>query len=164
MTAETKNKSNVWVIISIVGLLGFLCVLMCVFMVGIYYFDSGSRFHYVKPSPYPTRIYPTSIPFIMPKGDFQMSWNIYSSEYNSLGGIVTIARNGNRYVEKIVMSDGSSGVYNLSVISEGRVIKLDGHLGDSYNIYPNDYIQIESDGWLSFYDNKGLIYSVPPLK
>lgn len=98
------------------------------------------------------------------KGDFEMSWDIYSSEYNSLGGILTIRRQGSRYTEKIVMSDGSSGLYDLTVLSEGNEIKLDGHMGDSYSIYPHDYIQIESDGWLGFYDDQGLIYRVPPLK
>lgn len=96
------------------------------------------------------------------KGDFEMSWDSYSSEYNSLGGVITITKKGSSYTEKIVMSDGSSATYNLSVLSEGSVIKLDGHFGDSYEIYPHDYIQIESNGWLGFYDDKGLIYRVPP--
>ena len=105
---------------------------------------------------------PTTIPFVIPKGDFQMSWDSYSSEYNSLGGIITITKKGSDYLEKIVMSDGSSATYNLSILSEGSVIKLDGHFGDSYKIKPHDYIQIESTGWLGFYDEQGLIYRVPP--
>ena len=52
---------------------------------------------------------PTAIPFVMPKGDFEMSWNIYNSEYNSSGGIVTIRRQGSSYTEKIVYPDGSNG-------------------------------------------------------
>ena len=105
---------------------------------------------------------PTSTPFVMPKGDFQMSWDSYSSEYNSLGGIITITKKGSDYMEKIMMSDGSSATYNLSILSEGIVIKLDGHFGNSYKIYPHDYIQIESNGWLGFYDEQGLIYRVSP--
>jgi hypothetical protein len=116
-------------------------------------------------TPAPTNIpKPTSTPFVMSKGDFQMSWDSYSSEYNSLGGIITITKKGSDYIEKIVMSDGSSATYNLSILSEGSVIKLDGHFGDSYKIYPNDYIQIESNGWLGLYDDSGLIYRVPPLE
>jgi hypothetical protein len=107
---------------------------------------------------------PTAIPFTIPKGDFQMSWDSYSSEYNSFGGIITITKKGSNYMEKIVMSDGSNATYNLRIISEGSVIKLDGHFGNSYSLYPHDYIQIESNGWLGFYDEQGLIYRVPPLK
>ncbi|NMC79973.1 MAG: hypothetical protein GYA59_11485 [Chloroflexi bacterium] len=107
---------------------------------------------------------PTAIPFVMPKGDFEMSWNIYNNEYNSLGGIVTIRRQGSKYTEKIVYSDGSNGVFDLTIISEGTEIKLSGHLGDPYDLYPHDYIQIESNGWLGFYDDQGYIYGVPPLK
>ena len=105
----------------------------------------------------------TSIPFVMPTGNFQMSWNTYNSEYDLLGGIVTIRRQGSKYTEKIVMSDGSNGTFDLSVISEGGEIKLSGNLGDPYSLYPHDYIQIESNGWLGFYDDQGLIYSVPLL-
>lgn len=107
---------------------------------------------------------PTAIPFVMPKGDFEMSWDIYSSEYNTLGGILTISRKGSKYTEKLVLSDGSSGIYDLTVISEGNEIKLSGHLGDSYSLYPHDYMQIESNGWLGFYDDQGYIYGVAPLK
>jgi hypothetical protein len=107
---------------------------------------------------------PTAIPFVMPKGDFQMSWDSYNSEYNSFRGIITITKKGSNYMEKIVMSDGSNATYNLRIISEGSVIKLDGHFGNSYSLYPHDYIQIESNGWLGFYDEQGLIYRVPPLK
>jgi hypothetical protein len=63
-----------------------------------------------------------------------------------------------------VLSDGSSGIYDLTVISEGNEIKLSGHLGDSYSLYPHDYMQIESNGWLGFYDDQGYIYGVAPLK
>lgn len=108
---------------------------------------------------------PTSIPFVMPEGDFEMSWDTYNSQYNSLGGIVTIRKQGSRYTEKIVMSDGSSANFDLVLISEGKVIKLDGHFGViAYSLPPHDYMQIESNGWLGFYDEQGLIYSVPPLK
>lgn len=98
------------------------------------------------------------------EGNFEMSWNIYNSDYNSLGGILTIRKQGSKYTEKIVMSDGSSGTYDLTVISEGSVIKLSGHLGNPYSLYPHDYIQVESNGWLGFYDDQGYIYGVPPLK
>jgi hypothetical protein len=101
----------------------------------------------------------------MPKSDFEMSWNIYNSQYDSLGGIATIRRQGSKYTEKIVMSDGSSATYDLVLIQEGNTIKLDGHFGViSYNLSPHDYMQIENNGWLGFYDEQGLIYRVPPLK
>ena len=125
---------------------------------------------FVGCTPAPTQILPTftpeptAIPFVMPKGDFEISWNTYNSEYDSLGGIVTIRRQGSKYTEKIVMSDGSGGTFDLTVISEGSEIKLSGHLGDPYSLYPHDYIQIESNGWLGFYDDQGYIYGVPPLK
>jgi len=105
---------------------------------------------------------PSSTPFVMPKGDFEMSWNIYNSEYNSSGGIVTIRRQGSKYTEKLVYPDGSNGIFDLTVISEGSETKLSGHLGDPYSLYPHDYIQIESNGWLGFYDDQGYIYDVPP--
>ena len=94
------------------------------------------------------------------EGNFEMNWNIYNSEYNSLGGIVTIRKQGSTYTEKLVMPDGSSATYNLTVISEGREIKLT----DSPNNSFGDYMLISSDGYLGFYDNQGYIYSVPPLK
>jgi hypothetical protein len=103
---------------------------------------------------------PTSIPFVMPKGDFEMSWNIYSSEYNSLGGILTIRRQGSKYTQKLVMSDGSSAIDDLAVISEGSEIKLTDRPGNSFG----DYMVIDQDGWLIFYDKQGYIYGVPPLK
>ena len=106
---------------------------------------------------------PTAIPLVMPKGDFEMSWNIYNSEYNSIGGILTIRRQGSKYTEKLVMSDGSSAINDLSVISEGSEIKLTGHLGITSSLY-GDYMAIDSDGWLVFYDSQGYIYGVPPLK
>ncbi len=93
-----------------------------------------------------------------------MRWDIYNDEYDKLGGIVTIRKQGSKYTEKIVMSDGSSAIYDLTVISEGSEIKLSGHMGDPYSLYPHDYIEIESNGWLGFYDDQGYIYSVPPLK
>ena len=105
---------------------------------------------------------PTVIPFVMPKGDFEMSWNIYNSEYNSQGGIVTIRRQGSKYTEKLVYPDGSNGIYDLTVISEGSKISLTGHLGITSSLY-GDYMVIDSDGWLVFYDGQGYIYGVPPL-
>jgi len=105
---------------------------------------------------------PTAISFVMPEGDFVMNWNIYSSEYNSSGGIVTIRRRGSNYTEKIVYPDGSNGIFELTVISVGSKIKLTGHLGITSSLY-GDYMLIDSDGWLAFYDNQGYIYSVPPL-
>ncbi|MEP7133708.1 MAG: hypothetical protein ABI904_02130 [Chloroflexota bacterium] len=103
---------------------------------------------------------PTSTPFVMPKGDFAMSWNIYSSEYNSLGGILTIRKQGSKYTEKLVMSDGSSAINNLTIISEGSEIKLTDSPGNSFG----DYMLISRDGHLNFYDKQGFIYSVPLLK
>ena len=102
---------------------------------------------------------PTSTPFVMPKGDFQMSWNTYDSEYNSLGGILTIYRQGSKYTMKLVMSDGSNDTYNLSVISDGDEIRLTERPGNPYG----DYMYISSNGYLYFCDNQGIIYTVPPL-
>jgi len=106
---------------------------------------------------------PTAIQFVMPKGDFEMSWDIYNSEYNSAGGILTIYRQGTKYSEKLVMSDGSSTTNELTVLSEGNEIKLTGHLGITSSVY-GDYMVINNYGWLGFYDSKGYIYGVPPLK
>lgn len=106
---------------------------------------------------------PTAIPFVMPKGDFEMSWDIYNSEYNSMGGILTIRRQGSKYSEKLVMSDGSSAINDLTIISEGSEIKLTGHLDITSSLY-GDYMAIDSNGWLVFYDSQGYIYGVPPLK
>lgn len=114
-----------------------------------------------KPSSTPR---PSATPFAMPQGDFEMSWDTYNSQYDSSGAVVTIRKQGSRYTEKIVMPDGSSGNFDLTLIHEGNTIKLDGHFGDSYSLSPHDYIQIESNGWLGFYDDMGLIYKVPPLK
>ncbi|OGO11957.1 MAG: hypothetical protein A2Y53_01515 [Chloroflexi bacterium RBG_16_47_49] len=106
--------------------------------------------------PYPPG--PMSTPFVMPKGDFVMSWDTYDSQYNTMGGILTITRHGSRYTEKLVYSDGSSDTKALTILSEGDEIKLTEDLND----YSGDYMVIESNGWLSYYDNLGLIYSVPP--
>jgi len=102
---------------------------------------------------------PTSIPFVMPTGDFKISWDTYSSEYNSLGGILTIRRQGSKYTQTLVMSDKSCGTTDLTVISEGSEIKLTDRPGNSFG----DYMVISSNGYLNFYDKQGIIYSVPPL-
>ena len=180
LSKEPKKNVNQFLKIALmIGLLGgVVLALSCGILVRLYYFDSSSpiyRFwdnYYIDfgfPTSVPTAVPATSAPyiieptsdsFIMPKGDFEMSWDIYSSEYNSLGGIVTIRRQGSKYTEKLVMSDGSSGTYPLTVISEGSEIKLTDRPGNSYG----DYMIISKDGYLHFYDNQGLIYSVPPLK
>lgn len=108
------------------------------------------------PTPTPE---PTSIPFVMPTGDFKMSWDTYSSEYNSLGGILTIRRQGSKYTQTLVMSDKSCGTTDLTVISEGDEIKLTDRPGNSFG----DYMVISNNGYLNFYDKQGIIYSVPPL-
>lgn len=102
---------------------------------------------------------PTSIPFVMPTGDFKMSWDTYSSEYNSLGGILTIRKQGSKYTQTLVMSDKSCGTTDLTVISEGDEIKLTDRPDNSFG----DYMVISSNGYLNFYDKQGIIYSVPPL-
>jgi hypothetical protein len=102
---------------------------------------------------------PTSIPFVMPAGDFEMSWDTYSSEYNSLGGILTIRRQGSKYTQTLVYSDGSCGTTDLTVISEGEEVKLTDRPGNSFG----DYMTISSNGYLYFYDNQGVIYGVPLL-
>jgi hypothetical protein len=102
---------------------------------------------------------PTSLPFVMPKGDFEMSWNTYDSKYNSLGGILTIRKQGSKYTMKLVMSDGSSGTNDLTVISDGAEIRLTDRPGNPYG----DYMYISSTGYLYFCDNQGIIYTVPPL-
>lgn len=104
---------------------------------------------------------PTAIPFVMPKGDFEMSWDIYSSEYFSTHCVLTIRRLGSKYSEKLVCPDGSSGIFDLTVISEGNEINLTGHLGITSSLY-GDYMVINSRGWLVFNDSQGYIYSVPP--
>jgi hypothetical protein len=102
---------------------------------------------------------PTPTPFVMPKGDFSMSWDIYSSEYNSLGGILTITRQGAEYTQKLVMPDGSSQTTALTVIADDDEIRLTDRPGNPFG----DYMLIDSSGWLAFYDDQGYIYSKPPL-
>lgn len=103
---------------------------------------------------------PTSIPFVMPTGDFEMSWDIYDSEYNSLGGISTIRRQGSKYTQSLVMSDGSSSTTNLTVISDGVEIRLTDRPGNPFG----DYMYISSTGYLYFCDKQGVIYTVPLLE
>jgi hypothetical protein len=102
---------------------------------------------------------PTSTSAI-PAGDFEMSWNIYDSQYNSLGGILTIRRQGSKYTQTLVMSDGSSGTTDLTVIPDSEEIKLTDRPGDP----SGDYMFISSTGYLYFCDNQGVIYTVPLLK
>jgi hypothetical protein len=102
---------------------------------------------------------PTSKPFVMPTGDFEMSWDTYSSEYNSLGGILTIRRQGSKYTQKLVMSDGSSDISDLTVLSDGDEIRLTDRPGNSFG----DYMYISSTGYLYFCDSQGVIYTVPLL-
>lgn len=102
---------------------------------------------------------PTSKPFVMPTGDFSMSWDTYSSEYNTLGGILTISRKGSKYTQRLVMPDGSSETTDLTVITDGDEIRLTDRPGNSFG----DYMYISSTGYLYFCDNQGVIYTVPPL-
>ncbi len=102
---------------------------------------------------------PTTTPFIFPIGDFQMSWDTYSSKYNSLGGIVTIKRQGNDYSKILVMPDKSCNSIDLTVLSEKMEIKLTDRPGNDFG----DYMVILTTGDLAFYDNQGLIYSVPMM-
>jgi hypothetical protein len=102
---------------------------------------------------------PTSKPFVMPTGDFSMSWDTYNSEYNSLGGILTIHKQGSKYTQTLVMSDGSSDTTELTVISDGDEIRLTDRPGNSFA----DYMYISSTGYLYFCDSQGVIYTVPPL-
>lgn len=94
------------------------------------------------------------------QGNFEISWNIYNSEYNSLGGILTIRKQGSTYTQRLVMSDGSSGSSDLTVISETPQLKLTDRPGNAFG----DYMLITKDRYLHFYDKQGIIYSVPPLK
>ena len=66
----------------------------------------------------------SSTPFVIPTGDFEMSWDTYDSEYNSLGGFLTIRRQRSKYTQTLVMSDGSCGATDLTVISEGDEVKI----------------------------------------
>ena len=93
-----------------------------------------------------------SNPFIMPTGDFVISWNIYNSEYNTLGGILTIRRQGSNYTQMLVMSDGSSETSDLSVVSEGsNKIRFAENPGG----YFGDFMYISSTGYLVFCDSQG---------
>jgi len=114
------------------------------------------------PAPIPPTFIPkpTATPVVMPTGDFEMGWDIYNSEHNSLGGILTIRRQGSKYTQTLVMSDGSSSTTDLTVISDGDEIKLTDRPGNQFG----DYMHISSNGYLYFYDNQGVIYTVPPLE
>ena len=101
----------------------------------------------------------TSTPFIMPAGDFKMSWDIYSSQYNPSGGILTIRRQGATYTQTVVFSDGSCGTTDLDAVSEGGEIKL----SESSSVLLGKYMINSSNGYLSFYDSQGSIYGVSPL-
>jgi len=104
---------------------------------------------------------PTKTPLVVPKGDFEMSWDTYNFVYNSTGGIITIRRQGTKYTMEKVMYDGSGGgTYDLTVISAGDEIKLTDHPGNS----AGDYLLISKEGYLSFYNKRGLMYSVSELK
>lgn len=107
-------------------------------------------------TPVPTKVISRST-----NSDFQMSWNIYSSVYNSLGGILTISKQGSRYIQTLVMHDGSSQTVFLTVKAVNGEERL---YDERFDDYYGDYMVIESDGTLTFYDNKGYIYSVAPLK
>lgn len=118
---------------------------------------------YLTETAQPTRTpEPKAKSFIMPKGDFEMSWDIYSSVYNSMGGILTICRQGFKYTEKLEFPSGSNGTFDLTALSEGSEIKLTGHLGITNSLY-GDYMVIDGKGWLLFYDDLGFNYSVPPI-
>lgn len=102
---------------------------------------------------------PTAKPFVMSTGDFSMSWDTYNSEYNTIGGILTIRRQGSKYTQTLVMSDGSSETTVLTVLSDGDEIRLTDRPGNSFG----DYMYISSTGYLYFCDNQGVIYTVPLL-
>ena len=110
----------------------------------------------------PTISYPTSIPFVMPKGDFTMSWNTYDSQYDSNGHILTIRKQGSTYSMTEKFSDGSSGNTPLSAKVVNGEIRLSDANSDGYF---GDYMVIqENSGRLSYYDKQGFIYSVSLLK
>lgn len=103
---------------------------------------------------------PTTIPFVMPTGNFQMSWNNYNSQYNTYTpAIVTISKQEFTYTEKEVFSDGSGGMMGITVTPQGTNLKI-----VEADMAGGDYMLISStNGSLSYYDNQGLIYSVPLL-
>ena len=103
---------------------------------------------------------PTKTPYGLPKGDFEKSWDTYNFVYNSTGGIITIRRQGAKYTMEKVMYDGSGKTYDLTVISAGDEIKLTDHPGNP----AGDYLLISKEGYLSFYNKQGLMYSVSELK
>ena len=109
----------------------------------------------------PTRTsLPTSAPFVMPTGNFQMSWNNYNNQYNTYTpAIITIYKQGLTYTEKEVMTDGSGGMMGITVTPQGTNLKI-----VEADMAGGDYMLISSsDGSLSYWDNQGLIYSVPLL-
>lgn len=158
---EPKKQANSFLKIALViGLFGgIICTLSCGFLVLLYYFDSGSALHYTAPTQV-SYSSPTSMPFVMPKDDFEMSWDTYNSEYNSMGGILTIRKQGDKYTMRLVMSDGSKGINDLTVMPTGNEIRLTERPGNSFG----DYMYISDNGYLYFCDKQGVIYSVPPLE
>jgi hypothetical protein len=104
---------------------------------------------------------PTAKPFVMPTGNFQMTWNNYNSQYNSYTpAMITIYKQGLTYTEKEVMTDGSGDMMGITVTPQGTNLKI-----VEADMAGSDYMLISSsDGSLSYWDNQGLIYSVPLLK
>ena len=92
----------------------------------------------------PTRTsLPTSTPFAMPTGNFQMTWNNYNSQYNSYTpAMITIYKQGLIYTEKEVFSDGSSDMMGITVTQQGTNLKI-----VEADMAGSDYMLVSSNRW-----------------
>ena len=114
-------------------------------------------------TPTPLPILPTTtvaaLPtaFALPQtGDLMLSYDTYDSQFNSLGGILTIRRLGGAYAQTMVYSDGSCGTVQLSEMAGQDGLALEESDGSAYG----DHIVINADGSLTFADSQGPIYTV----
>jgi hypothetical protein len=150
------TKVQILILAAMSGLL--ICLLISVGGYIIHHLNSQNP---VTLSSKPTLFTPASTPIsiVVPKGDFEISWDTYNSQYNSMGGILTIRKQGSKYTQTLVMSDGSCGTTDLTVISEGEEVKLTDRPGNSFG----DYMIISSNGYLYYYDKQGVIYGIPRL-
>lgn len=90
--------------------------------------------------------------------DFQIQWQ--NSEIYGSGEMIVIVKEGSTYTMTTRFSDGSTEAKYLSVETVDGVDRLYENPGNLYG----DYMVVESDGDLAFYDDQGFIYRVPPYK
>lgn len=111
---------------------------------------------FIKPQPTSVIIPTKKVSSNSTSGNFSKSW--INSETYGWGETITISKQGSAFTITTKFPDGSGETKYLSVKTVNGEMRLIETAGSLYG----DYMVIKPDGYLAFYDNQGLIYSIPP--